>query len=51
MSPYAGAKPNFALRAGCNVLHDAVAVLVTSGERDEDVEGLRCERRIGTRAV
>jgi len=38
-----GAQPQFSTRSGGDVLHDCVAVLVASGQRDEDVKDLRRE--------
>jgi len=38
-----GAQPQFSTRSGGDVLHDCIAVLVASGQRDEDVKDLSGE--------
>jgi hypothetical protein len=38
-----GAQPQLSTRSGGDILHDCIAVLVASGQRDEDVKDLRRE--------
>ena len=40
-----GAQLDFAVGAGCDILHDGVAVTVAIGERDQDMEDGRRQRQ------